>query len=176
MSERVCDDVEYRYNEATEMLFIWLSNDDRYYTVPKRAAKYDFGRSPDKEDKKAKLLIGLYREPYLDGWKYTVSGKQHPDLVKVIFDYINYGRYIDENGNRIVFTYLRHNRKALGIHYLIERYCRDSYKKPGTEKRYFRETNLVPFFPTPEQYDGHNFQPCKYIAKNYYKHWQHEEK
>ena len=60
MSERVCDDVEYRYNEATEMLFIRLCNDDNYYKVPKRAAKYNFGRSPDKEDKKVKLLIGLY--------------------------------------------------------------------------------------------------------------------
>lgn len=173
MSDYICDDVEYRFCERLRMFYIWLSNDDRYYKQPNRSAKYDFGRKADAKEKKMKLLKGLYREPYLDGWKYTINEKVHPHLVEVVVKYANYGRYIDENGNRINFTYLRHNRKALGIHYLIERYvfCQQEDGLCG-----FWDDTLVPYFPTPQSYDGSNPQPFQNTSRDLYKYWQHNAK
>lgn len=168
MPDYICDDVKYIYNERTQMLYIWLFNDDTYYKKAKRSAKYDFGRNPDKEEKKVKLLKGIYREPYRGGWKYTINGKVCRLLVNTIFDYAHYGRYIDEDGNRIAFTYLRHNRKALGIHYLIERYA--------TSRIYFYDHRLVPYFPTPQSYDGTNPQPYRDSSRNSYKYWAHNAK
>ena len=173
MPDYICDDVEYIYNDRTQMLYIWLSNDDRYYEQPKRSAKYDFGRNPDKEEKKVKLLKGIYREPYLDGWKYTINGKVCRVLVNTILDYANYGRYIDEDGNRIAFTYLRHNRKALGIHYLIERYVGSQKKDVWWD---FYDYRLVPYFPTPQNYNGINPQPYKDTARISYRGWTHNTK
>ena len=168
MPDYICDDVKYIYNERTQMLYIWLFNDDTYYKKAKRSAKYDFGRTPDKEEKKVKLLKGIYREPYRDGWKYTINGKVCRLLMNTVFDYAHYGRYIDEDGNRIAFTYLRHNRKALGIHYLIERYA--------TSRVYFYDHRLVPYFPTPQNYDGTNPQPYRDSSRNSYKYWTHNAK
>lgn len=166
----VCDDVEYRYSESTKMLYIWVSNDDRYYKQPKRAAKYDFGRRADGQDKKTKLIKGVYREPYLDGWKYTINGKVYPEFVKVVILYAHYGYYTDEQGNRRAFTNLRHNRKALGIHYLIERCL--PYLPDGNERFHScPESYKVPFFPTPQSYTGFNPQPGKDASKNIYKYW-----
>ena len=158
MSERVCDDVKYIHNERTAMFYIWVSNDDRYYDQPKRAAKYDFGRSADGEDRKQKLAKGIYREPYLDGWKYTINEKVHPTLVETTILYAKYGRYEDEDGNRIVFTYLRHNRKALGIHYMLERAVKCYNTRRYEDPWYCSDFYLKPYFPTPEKYDGYN--PC----------------
>ena len=73
----VCDDVRYEYSEKSQMLFIWLFNDDTKYKKPNHFAKYDFGRSADKEDRKMKLFKGIYREPFKDGWKYTINSKLH---------------------------------------------------------------------------------------------------
>ena len=175
MENNLCDDVEYRYSESSQMLYIGLANDDRYYKQPKRAAKYDFGRNADKEAKKVKLLKGLYREPYRDGWKYTVNRKVHPDLVETIIRYANYGRYVDDDGNRIPFTYLRHNRKALGIHYLLERYVA-FMTRPRYSYEVFRDHAQVPYFPTPENYDGTNIQPPILGSKYNYRYWTHNAK
>ena len=158
MEKRICDDVQYRYTEGTQMLYIGLSNDDSYYKDPARAAKYDFGRNPDKEEKKVKLLKGIYREPYLDGWKYTINGKVHPLLVETVIRYAEYGSYTDEDGKSIVFTYLRHNRKALGIHYLIERYL------AGGSTTDFYDALLRPYFPSPDDYEGYN--PNRFIGRS----------
>ncbi len=34
MENNLCDDVEYRYSESSQMLYIGLANDDRYYKQP----------------------------------------------------------------------------------------------------------------------------------------------
>lgn len=173
MDDYVCDEVEYRYSESTHTLYIWLFNDERRYKVPQRAARYDFGRSADKEDRKMKLFKGIYREPFKDGWKYTINSKLHSILAETILSYAHYGRYIDEDGNRIVFTYLRHNRKALGIHYLIERYIKYSQKY---DPHFFKDQYLIPYFPTPQNYDGTNPQPYKETAHITYRSWHHNAK
>ena len=86
------DKVHYHYNKTSGKLEVWCFNDDKAYSEKyrKRAAKYDFDRKPKDEegnptDRKQKLLVGLYREPYQDGWKYTVSEKVLPMLVETVF-------------------------------------------------------------------------------------------
>lgn len=156
----VCDDVRYEYSEKSQMLFIWLFNDDTKYKKPNHFAKYDFGRSADDTGKKVKLYKGLYREPFRDGWKYTVNGKVHHYFINTVLRYANYGWRIDEEGNRVPFTNLRHNRKALGIHYLFERYI-FHLNHPSRWQWGFGDNGLVPYFPTPKSYKGYN--PRRYL-------------
>ena len=76
MAELKVDVVRHDYNEANGKLIVWLFNDPSFYSKKawKLTAKYDFGRKPNDEegnptDKKQKLLVGLYREPFRDGCK-----------------------------------------------------------------------------------------------------------
>lgn len=85
MAEFKVDDIHYHYSKTSGKLEVWCFNDETAYAEKyrKRVAKYDFGRKPNDEDgnptdKKEKLLIGLYRQPYMDGWKYTISEKSIP--------------------------------------------------------------------------------------------------
>ena len=187
MAEFKVDMVRYHYSKTTGKLEVWCFNDEKAYAEKyrKRMARYDFGRKPDDEegnptDKKQKLLIGLYREPYQDGWKYTVHTKTLPMLTDTVFRYLFFGFQENEDGKMEPFTYLRHNRKALGIHYLFERYI-DFYKrfeeynewyKGKSEfqvdlKTDFRDFYQEPYFPTPEKYDGYNIA-AKWDGKQYF--------
>ena len=170
------DKVHYHYNKTSGKLEVWCFNDDKAYSEKyrKRAAKYDFDRKPNDEegnptDRKQKLLVGLYREPYQDGWKYTVSEKVLPMLVETVFRYIRFGFKENEDGTLEPYTYLRHNRRALGIHYLFERYVafykdtvefNERYKDDGDHfnpKTDCMDFYQEPYFPTPQKYDGHNY-------------------
>ena len=129
MAIRKVDEVRWHFSKTTGMLSVWLFNDDDRYSQKHlgRVARYDFGRRPDAEDGtpadcKIKLDKGLYREPYRDGWKYSVNSRLHPELCCIIRQYVSYGVRKDENGQSAPFTYLRHNRKAYGIYNLLERY------------------------------------------------------
>ena len=122
MAELKVDIIRHDYNEAKGKLIVWLFNDPNFYSAKewKLTAKYDFGRKPNDEDgnptdKKQKLLVGLYREPFRDGWKYTINEKVHPEMVDTVLNYIFFGFQKKEDGEMEPFTYLRHNRKALGI-------------------------------------------------------------
>lgn len=131
MAEFKVDSVHYHYSKTSGKLEVWCFNDDKAYSAKnkKLVARYDFGRKPNDEsgsatDKKQKLIVGLYREPYMDGWKYTIHSKVLPELAKTVWRYIYFGFQLNEDGEIEPFTYLRHNRKALGIHYLLERYVK----------------------------------------------------
>ena len=178
MAEFKVDDIHYHYSKTSGKLEVWCFNDETAYAEKyrKRVAKYDFGRKPNDEDgnpidKKEKLLIGLYRQPYMDGWKYTISEKVHPHMIDLVFDYILYGWKLNDNGEVVPTTYLRHNRKVLGIHYLLLRY-RECYNEvqewnkqhPQSEMDYktaFIDFSKEPYFPTPENYDGYNHARSK---------------
>ena len=110
------------------------------------------------------------------GWKYIINAKLHSRLVETVERYNNYGFTINEDGEEIPFTYLRHNRKALGIHYLIERYINRHNSLPiidipGYGKTMFIPMGFIftdfidefkrPYFPTPQSYKGRN--PSKLI-------------
>lgn len=123
------DEIHLHFSKTTGMLRVWLFNDDSKYEAKclGRIARYDFGRKPDEEngnpaDHKMKLDKGLYREPYRDGWKYTINSKLHPAICYKINQYADYGKKTNEDGAKEEFTYLRHNRKAFGIYNLLERY------------------------------------------------------
>lgn len=173
MIEYKVDRIHSRFDRGTNQLILWLFNDDSYYAEKstKRIARYDFGRIEN--DRKIKLEKGLYREPYKDGWKYVINTKLHPVLVKTVERYNNYGFTTDEDGKEVPFTYLRHNRKALGIHYMIERYTHrndppeyhEGYLPGiGPAMLHFAESDLAdfpdqikkPYFPTPKSYKGIN--------------------
>ena len=131
MAEFKVDSVHYHYSKTSGKLEVWCFNDDKAYSAKnkKLVARYDFGRKLNTEsgsnaDKKQKLIVGLYREPYMDGWKYTIHSKVLPELAKTVWRYIYFGFQLNEDGEIEPFTYLRHNRKALGIHYLLERYVK----------------------------------------------------
>ena len=167
------DMVHFHFNRTSERLDVWCFNDLEAYEprAVNRVAKYDFGRKPDNDDGtpadcKEKILVGLYREPYRDGWKYTLHGKIHPLLLELVLDYLEYGLKYDAAGEAIPTTYLRHNRRALGIHYLFLRYY-ECYKEvqeenkrrpeyPRDYKREFIDYFREPYFPTPQSYDGYN--------------------
>lgn len=170
------DRVHTHFNYSTNQLTIWLFNDDSFYAEKsvKRVARYDFGRTEN--DRKVKLEKGIYRQPYKDGWKYIINAKLHSRLVETVERYNNYGFTINEDGEEVPFTYLRHNRKALGIHYLIERYVNREYNLPiidipGYGKTMFIPMGFIftdfidefkrPYFPTPQSYNGRN--PSKLI-------------
>ena len=172
MAEFKVDDIHYHYSKTTGKLEVWCFNNEKAYAEKyrERVAKYDFGRKPyDEEgnptDKKEKLLIGLYRQPYMDGWKYTISEKVHPHMIDLLFDYILYGWKQNENGEIVPTTYLRHNRKVLGIHYLLLRYCecynevqewnKQHPQSPMDYKTAFLDFSREPYFPTPDNYDGY---------------------
>lgn len=187
MAEFKVDMVLYHYSKTTNKLEVWCFNNEQVYAEKsrKRMARYDFGRKPDDEDgnptdKKQKLLIGLYREPYQDGWKYTVHAKTLPMLTDTVFRYIFFGFQKNPDGKKEPFTYLRHNRKALGIHYLFERYV--EFRKDVVEyneffknepefqcdpKTDFRDFYQEPYFPTPEKYKGYNIA-AKWDGKQYF--------
>lgn len=165
------DRVRNRFNYSTNQLTLWLFNDDSFYAKKSvsRIARYDFGRTDG--DRKIKLEKGIYREPYRDGWKYIINAKLHPRLTKTVERYNNYGFIVNEDGEEVPFTYLRHNRKALGIHYLIERYIHREFSfptvyvegigniniiMPGTILTDFIDEFKTPYFPTPKTYDGKN--------------------
>lgn len=171
MFEFKVDRVHSHFNYSTNQLTIWLFNDDSFYADKslKRVARYYFGRTAD--DKKAKVEKGIYRHPYKDGWKYIINAKLHPRLVDTIERYNNYGFIINEDGEEVPFTYLRHNRKALGIHYMIVRYINRENSIPYIDvpgvgriaiimpRAYltdFVDEIKRPYFPTPESYKGHN--------------------
>lgn len=122
------DDVRYRVDQHPPRLTVWLFNDDSFYAgaALKRVTRYDFDRrfNPDgtSPDRKEKLDVGIYRTPFRDGWRYTISSDVHGPLCETIIRYATYGWKMDENGERVPFTYLRHNRKALEIFDLIKRY------------------------------------------------------
>ncbi len=122
------DDVRYKVDQHPPRLTVWLFNDDSFYAgaALKRVAHYDFDRrfNPDgtSPDRKEKLDVGIYRTPFRDGWRYTISSDVHGPLCEAIIEYATYGWKTDENGERVPFTYLRHNRKALEIFDLIKRY------------------------------------------------------
>ena len=121
------DDVHYRVDRYPPRLTVWLFNDDSAYADDaKDVAHYDFGRriNPDgtSPDRKEKLEVGIYRTPFRDGWRYTISSDVHELLCELVIRYANFGWKTDENGERVPSTYLRHNRKALGIYDLIRRY------------------------------------------------------
>lgn len=164
MAQNKVDPVHYHYNKSSGKIELWLFNDSSFYkeSAEARVAKYDFGRSSEENDKKMKLMIGLYREPYRDGWKYTLFAKIHPQFAETVLDYINFGWSKDkESGELIENTYLRHNRKALGIHYLFERYVRafKRCQKLSSDKESYKEDfddyKYQPYFPTPQSYDGY---------------------
>lgn len=149
-------------------------------------ARYDFERKFNDEegnptDKKQKLLIGLYREPYQDGWKYTIHTSTLPLLTDTVLRYIHFGFQENECGEIEPFTYLRHNRKALGIHYLFERYidfCKEAARvneifRNRPEYHYdpkvdFRDFYQEPYFPTPTKYRGYNIA-AKWDGKQYFR-------
>ena len=122
------DDVRYKVDRHPPRLTVWLFNDDSFYadTAADRVARYDFDRrlNPDgtSPDRKEKLDVGIYRTPFRDGWRYTISSDVHEPLCALIIRYATHGWKTDENGERVPATYLRHNRKALGIFDLIKRY------------------------------------------------------
>jgi len=121
MMEYKVDRIHSRFDRGTNQLILWLFNDDSFYAEKsmKRISRYDFGRTEN--DRKIKLEKGLYREPYKDGWKYVINTKLHPVLAKTVERYDNHGFTTDEDGKEVPFTYLRHNRKALGIQYLYDK-------------------------------------------------------
>ena len=95
MAEFKVDSVHYHYSKTSGKLEVWCFNDDKSYSAKnkKLVARYDFGRKPNDEsgsatDKKQKLIVGLYREPYMDGWKYTIHSKVLPELAKTVWRYI----------------------------------------------------------------------------------------
>lgn len=170
------DRVHTHFNYSTNQLTIWLFNDDSFYSKKsvKRIARYYFGRTEN--DRKAKIEKGIYRQPYKDGWKYIINAKLHSRLVETIERYNNYGFIINEDGEEVPFTYLRHNRKALGIHYLIVRYINRHSSFPYVEVPGVGKIMIVlpgmilsdfpdefkrPYFPTPQSYKGRN--PSKVI-------------
>lgn len=171
------DEVHYHYNKTSGKLEVWCFNDEKAYAEKyrKRMMKYDFGRKPNDEtgaptDKKIKLMVGVYREPYRDGWKYTIFKNIHPMMVDTVLEYIHYGLKPNEDGEMEPFTYLRHNRKALGIHYLFERYlevykvCQAIPEVVGGKDIY--KIDLVdffhePYFPSPQNYTGRNLARAK---------------
>ena len=114
------DPVHYQFNKGTGMLQVWLFNDNAAYADAGRASRYDFGRKIG--DRKVKLCVGLWRAPYRDGWKYTLSAKVHPHMYELMMQYISHGWKISADGEREAFTCLRHNKRAIGIHYLFEWY------------------------------------------------------
>lgn len=122
------DDVRCKVDRHPPRLTVWLFNDDSHYAgaALKRVTRYDFDRrfNPDgtSPDRKEKLDVGIYRTPFRDGWRYTISSDVHGPLCEAIIEYATYGWKMDENGERVPFTYLRHNRKALEIFDLIKRY------------------------------------------------------
>lgn len=169
------DDVRYELNSTTGMLSVWLYNDANYYekrpNVP--IAAYDFGLHYDERglttDRKAKLDKGLYREPFRDGWKYRLNIRLHPMMYETLMRYIRYGWKTDENGQRVPFTTLRHNHKALGIAYLFERYLECKRECEAWNAEFSKELQhsydytrcladffKPPYFPTPETYKGVN--------------------
>lgn len=173
MAELKVDIIRHDYNEAKGKLIVWLFNDPSFYSAKawKLTAKYDFGRKPNDADgnptdKKQKLLVGLYREPFRDGWKYTINEKVHPQMVDTVLRYIFFGFQENKDGEMEPFTYLRHNRKALGIHYLFERYiehCKTMKKWISQRKKtnidyrdWFDDYDEEPYFPTPQTYKGYN--------------------
>ena len=176
MAEFKVDSVHYHYSKTSGKLEVWCFNDDKSYSAKnkKLVARYDFGRKPNDEsgsatDKKQKLIVGLYREPYMDGWKCTIHSKVLPELAKTVWRYIYFGFQLNEDGEIEPFTYLRHNRKALGIHYLLERYVKffkevleenkcfkDSPEYQCDPKTDFRDFYYEPYFPTPQSYKGYN--------------------
>lgn len=185
MAEFKVDSVHYHYSKTSGKLEVWCFNDDKAYSAKnkKLVARYDFGRKPNDEsgsatDKKQKLIVGLYREPYMDGWKYTIHSKVLPELAKTVWRYIYFGFQLNEDGEIEPFTYLRHNRKALGIHYLLERYVK-FYKEALEEnkcfkdfleyqydpKTDFRDFYHEPYFPTPQSYNGYNISARREIVE-----------
>ena len=187
MAEFKVDMVRYHYSKTTNKLEVWCFNDEQAYGEKhrKRMARYDFGRKPNDEegkptDKKQKLLIGLYREPYQDGWKYTIHANTLPMLADTVFRYIFFGYQENKDGKMEPFTYLRHNRKALGIHYLFERYIvfrkevveynevfKDEPEYQCDPKTDFRDFYQEPYFPTSEKYNGYNIA-AKWDGKQYF--------
>lgn len=167
------DPMHFHYNRSSGKLEVWCFNNESAYSEKHidRVVKYDFGRIPGEKEgsainRKQKLLVGLYRQPYRDGWKYIINEKVHPHMVKLVFDYIFYGWKLDENGAPVPSTYLRYNRKALGIHYLFLRYyeChneaeawnKEHPKYPIDYRIDFNDFNKEPYFPAPASYDGYN--------------------
>ena len=122
------DDVRYKVDRHPPRLTIWLFNDDSFYNdrTLDRVAHYDFDRriNPDgtSPDRKEKLDVGIYRTPFRDGWRYTISTDIHGPLCELIIRYATFGWKTNEEGKKEPTTYLRHNRKALGIFDLIKRY------------------------------------------------------
>ena len=184
MAEMKVDNVRFHLNKGPGMFQVWVFNDERFYDekMRSRIARYDFGRRPDHADgtpadRKAKLLIGLYREPYRDGWKYILNAKLHPEMYKLVLKYISYGWKESEDGDLVPFTYLRHNRKALGIHYLFERYvahCKHMKKRLKSRswcdehadyRDGFSDYTDEPYFPTPQSYKGFNIATKWYLKK-----------
>jgi len=173
MAEFKVDPVRYEVCRSKEKLSVWVFNDPGFYAGKARqlVAKYDFGRKPIGEDsspadKRQKLLVGMYREPFRDGWKYTLNTRLHPEMAATVMRYILYGFRTGEDGKREPFTYLRHNRKALGIHYLFLRYYEcaveaEAFNREHPSLNLNYKTDLIdfyaePYFPTPENYDGVN--------------------
>lgn len=164
MADFKVDSVRYRTGKK---LTIWLFNDESHYKNIKLMARYDFGRTGN-DDVPQKLLSGIYRIPYEDGWQYLITTSTHPALVDTIIEYAEFGWFVNDDGEKEAFTYLRHNRKALGIHYLIERYVAN-YK---WRKQWFNDNLLLcpdknrqPYFPSPEKYNGNNLAPHKVFNK-----------
>ena len=161
MAEYKVDKVQYREDKSGSKLTVWVFNDPSYYApnAQKFVAKYNFGRKPNNEDgtpadKKTKLMPGLYREPFKDGWKYVISIKVQPKLTETVMRYINWGWKKDDDGELVPCTYLRHNRKAFGIHYLIESYLNfyNDWLKYIPEKRECKshvEADFPPFYYYP---------------------------
>ena len=176
MAETKVDNIRYHFSKTTGKLEVWCFNDDKAYSDKnkKLVAKYDFGRKPNDEtgnptDRKQKLQIGLYREPYMDGWKYTVHSKILPALADTVLRYIFYGFQKNEDGEILPFTYLRHNRKAFGIHCLFERYLKfcaaciewnELFKNEPDRcwdiQTSFRDFYREPYFPTPNGNTDYN--------------------
>ena len=90
-------------------------------------------------------------------------------MYETLMRYIHYGWKTDENGQRVPFTTLRHNHKALGIAYLFERYleCKRECEAWNAEfskvtqhsydyTRCLADFFKPPYFPTPETYKGVN--------------------
>lgn len=161
------DRVQVKIDNSKGVLMVFLFNDETLYDehYEKHVARYDFGRKDG--DRKVKLEKGLYREPYEDGWKYTVNIKLHDRLVRTILRYNNFGFKINEDGEEVPYTYLRHNRKALGIHYMIERYRNRMNDRIIESPIYgkilclsmealltdFPDEFKRPYFPTSNEYD-----------------------
>lgn len=166
MAKPTVDTIDYQVKYGK--MLIELFNIDKR----KNLAIYDFGLSDN--SKPQKLAVGLTRIPYEDGWQYHIDMCRHSELVEAIKLYSEYGFTEEEHEP---FTYLRKNRKALGIHLMIERYIRYNsdirrgLKKScdGIDGKGYSIENIklekgqficidkdrLPYFPTPKSYVGY---------------------